>query len=200
MKSYFDITIQSQPSDVHHFLGKVYRVLHGILSDIFKGKVGISFPEWSDHEFNIDGEVVSKGEIGRVIRLFGNTEDLVEIRRNPALDHYAERQAIRIGIIEAVSETEKFILFIRDRRKEKQTAGFRRRSRRRDKKRALAAPFQKKEYLEKPKPYTSHYIPLLSSSNGHPYSLSIRKEYGEHKLGEFNRYGLSKEKSSLPDF
>jgi CRISPR-associated endoribonuclease Cas6/Csy4 subtype I-F len=193
---FLDIVIKVRLSDTPFILSKVYRVIHGIISNGYNENIGVAFPDWTEHHFNPEGKLETKGTLGNTLRLFGAKSDLIEIRRNPALDHYAEIQAILLHSVSAVPNVERYVRFVRDRRMEKNTKGFQARRKRRNQKRGNSAELQ----ATKSKPCTIHYLTMMSKENGRRFSLFIRREPCEQNSGIFSRYGLSKNNSSVCDF
>lgn len=195
---YLDIAIIARPEDTYHIIGKVYRAIHGIITDKCPGRVGVAFPDWTDHEFDGEGKVVRRGALGRTIRLFGEAGDLEAIGREPALERFEKIRAVRLYPVQEVPETNRHVRFIRDRKREKATKGFRERRERRRRRRGGRPVKNQPGFATEP--CTTHFITLTSRTNGCRYSLIIRREFSEAQSGSYSRYGLSKNGVTLPDF
>ncbi len=197
---YADILITVIPDDIHFMLNKIYQTLHGIISDS-EQKIGIGFPDWYDHEMNDQGKIIKHGSIGNTIRLFGSINKLSLIINEPSLIHFTSTGCVRIYPIQQTPDTDSYVKFTRDRKKEKAGNHFVKRKKRRAKSRGNIFSMLDKKDNKTLSSVNIHYFKMLSNENGHSFSLFIERKFCDFQgNGSFSNYGLCKGGMSLPHF
>jgi CRISPR-associated endoribonuclease Cas6/Csy4 subtype I-F len=174
---------------------KIYQKMHSIIGKS-EGKIGVSFPDWSDEE------------IGSNIRFFGPEEQLQFISRSSWLNNYAEIGILVMSRIKIVPNVNQYIRFFRNRKIEKKGEAYFHRI----KKRSISY-FEKNNIpikeVKLPKEYIIqdkfHSIKMKSiSTNQDNFGIYIMKEtFGKNDFKEtakFSSYGLCQPGIGVPDF
>jgi len=197
---YADILITVIPDDINFMLNKIYQTLHGIISNS-EQKIGIGFPDWYDYEVNVQRKIIKHGSIGNTIRLFGSINKLTSIINEPSLIHFTDTGCVRIYPIQQTPDTDSYVKFTRNRKKEKAGKHFVKRKKRRAENRGNIFSKSEKRHNKTIPSVNIYYFKMLSNENGHSFSLFIERKFCDFQgNGSFSNYGLCKGTMSLPHF
>lgn len=105
---YFECNILGTDNPPEFILGKLYKNIHGILSEKELTNIGISFPQMDKRP-------------GRDIRLFGDQKTLSGIHANPGIQFFVKSGAISVSDIQPVPKKHSLATFARVRVAEKTT-------------------------------------------------------------------------------
>ena len=192
---YIEIKVTKIAKVVNLDTKKIYQKMHSIIGKS-EGKIGVSFPDWSDVE------------IGSQIRFFGPEEQLQFISRSSCLNNYAENGFLVMSRIKMVPDVNQYVRFYRNRKIEKKGEAYFLRI----KKRSISY-FEKNNIpvkeVKQPKEYNIqekfHSIKMKSiSTNQDNFGIHIMKEsFGKNDFKEtakFSSYGLCQPGMGIPDF
>lgn len=176
----------------------IYRNFHGYVGKC-EGKIGVSFPEWSEKD------------IGNSIRFFGRKEELQFISDTDWLSQWNEKSFIDLGRIREIPKIVYWVRFYRNRKQEKEFGEkyFDRIQKRKWSyyaKNHIAWKASQKQENTRYTAQVSHYFTLQSESTKQErFSVNILRE--EHKEGyvwdsslRFSSFGLGQSGLRVPEF
>lgn len=194
MKFYIEIEIRNKNTPLHYVWPRLYTQLHHVLvsqkNQNDQVGIGLGFPDYA---------VRNNGNktLGRRWRLFSeNSEDLNNLKLSEKLHELRQYLHISAVLLVPSHQIKKYHNFTRQRPGKSIEATIRRVMKRQnismEHAREICAVPEKK--LDVP------FVHLVSSSNGHSYTLHIaRNECLKSNISIFNTFGLS-DKASIPHF
>jgi CRISPR-associated endoribonuclease Cas6/Csy4 subtype I-F len=192
---YIEIKVTEIVNFIHLDIKKIYQKMHSIIGKS-EGKIGVSFPDWSDVG------------VGSQIRFFGPEDQLQFISRSTWLNDYAENGFLVMSRIKKIPDVNQYVRFYRNRKIEKQGDAYLQRIKKRS-----AHYFEKNHIpareIKLPQKYVAqeifHNVTMKSlSTKQMGFGINIMKESFEKKDFEgslkFSSYGLCQSGMGVPDF
>ncbi len=183
--NYFEMRSRGLPEDTHFILSKLFTRVHGVLkSDSLN--IGLAFPELSAHS------------PGSIMRCFGTSKDLEQLRCNSGITRLEERGMISMSPLAAVPPDATAIAYRRTRSAEKYSAGFRQRQMLRRIRRATltkgkpgANPTTVDGLDDSSEVKRPAYLLLERNGQRLPIHISTARLQANPDICQFNSYGLA---------
>lgn len=166
---YLDISIRAGNIAYELFARLLTAVHHHITAG---NNVAVSFPDWKG----------TPGDFGLVFRVFGSESELKTYLLRIAILNREE--LLTIGHCLPVPETDRYVVFARDRSVDKFSDANVRRLKRRAEARGELFSLKEQTYS------VPHYLPMLSTTSGKPFHLFVKKYPGGKACIGGKQYGL----------
>jgi CRISPR-associated endoribonuclease Cas6/Csy4 subtype I-F len=201
MDKYLDIIIPDGNDLQAMGYSKLLGAVHGINKAAHAGLV-VSFPRWVEPLF-VKGEMLSRGALGCVLRVFGSQDSLNLLLQRTELTSAAAARIIYVNEIQDTPAHSQWVSFRRDRSGDKVGPSHMRRLARRLAARGEAVPLS--DAISKLKggkvPYLT--IEAYSHSTDSRFGLRIKRILTTPEVGatgRFDSYGLALEGAAVPSF